>query len=92
MAKKPDTASEKGVENPAPADSIDSASGAIIEPEIKEGVDLDHPAIDDNPRAGTSADQNKRDMNDPNRRTPADEDFSGQGLDPAPYGKASKKK
>lgn len=90
MAKKPEKKPEEGVESPAPADQMDSASGAIIEPAIKESVDLDHPAFDDNPRKGTTAEQNARDMNDPQRRTPADEDYVGQGLDPAPYGKPAK--
>ncbi|HEU4986869.1 MAG TPA: hypothetical protein VFT89_07370 [Rhizobiaceae bacterium] len=88
MAKKPE---DTGVQNPAPATEMDSASGAMIEPAIKQSVDLGHPAIDDNPREGTSAEQNKRDMNDPQKRKPNDEDYVGQGLDPAPYGKAAKK-
>jgi hypothetical protein len=89
MAKAKDET--KGVADPAPATKMDSASGAIIEPEIKDGVDLSHPAIDSNPRKGTTAEQNARDMNDPYRRKPNDEDYVGQGLDPTPYGKPSKK-
>jgi hypothetical protein len=78
---------KKGVENPAPAKGIDSASGAIVEPAIKGGVDMEHPSVDANPREGTTARQNARDMNDPNRRKPNDRDFAGQGIDPTPYGK-----
>lgn len=81
----------KAPESPAPAQQMDSASGAVIEPEIKDGVDMSHPAIDSNPRKGTTARQNARDMNDPSRRTPNDEDYVGQGLDPAPYGKSANK-
>jgi len=81
---------------PSPATEIDGASGAIIEPDIKQSVDLSHPAIDSNPRENTTAEQNARDMNDPKRRKPNDRDFEGEGLDPTPYGgspkAASKKK
>lgn len=77
-------------ENPAPADEIDSASGAIIEPQIKKGVDMDHPAVDSNPREGTTSQQNAVDWNDPQKRKPSDEDFVGQGIDPAPYGKKAR--
>jgi hypothetical protein len=80
---------EKGVENPAPAKGMDSASGAIMEPAIKEGVEMGHPSIDSNPREGTTAEQNARDMNDPERRKPNERDFAGEGLDPTPYGKAA---
>ena len=73
-------------ESPAPAQQMDNAAGAIIEPSVKEGVDLDHPAIDSNPRAGTTSEQNARDMNDPQKRKPSDPDYVGQGLDPAPFG------
>jgi hypothetical protein len=68
------------------AQGMDSASGAIIEPSAK-AVDTNHPSIDGGPRAGTSATQNARDMNDPHRRRPNDRDFEGQGIDPTPYGK-----
>ncbi|MFQ6553401.1 hypothetical protein AAD018_013770 [Aestuariibius insulae] len=85
MAKKP-TKTNDAPADPAPAEQIDSASGAIVEPEIVDGVQTDHPAIDDNPRAGTEAVQNRRDMNDPKNRRPGNTDFVGQGLDPAPYG------
>lgn len=87
------TDAEAGATNgaPAPATSMDGASGAIIEPSIKDGVDMSHPAIDSNPREDTSAEQNARDMNDPARRKPNDRDFAGQGIDPTPYGKAADK-
>lgn len=35
--------------------------------QIVDGVDMDHPAIDANPRANTSAVQNAIDMNDPSK-------------------------
>ena len=74
------------VTNPAPATEMDSASGAFIEPEIKKAVPVDHPAIANNPRAGTSAIQNGGDFNDPVRRHPSDPEFAGQGLDLSVYG------
>lgn len=37
-------------------------SGAPIQP---GGFDSDHPAIDNDPRAGTSVEQNQIDLNDP---------------------------
>lgn len=41
------------------------ASGAMIEPEAVEAVEFDHPAVDNNPRAGTTVEQNAIDYNDP---------------------------
>ena len=41
------------------------ASGAIMEPSVKTAVDVDHPAVDNNPRAGTTERQNQIDFNDP---------------------------
>jgi len=79
------------VTNPAPATEMDSASGAFIEPEIKKAIPVDHPAVENNPRAGTSAVQNGGDFNDPVRRHPSDPDFAGQGLDLSVYGNASDK-
>jgi|GEM_PF-1051772 len=76
------------VSNPGPATEMESPSGAFIEPEIKAAIPVDHPAIDNNPRAGTSAVQNGGDFNDPQRRHPSDPDFAGQGLDLSVYGKA----
>jgi len=78
------------VTNPAPATEMAAASGALIEPEIKWAVPVDHPAIDNNPRAGTSAIQNGGDFNDPRRRHPSDPDFVGQGLDLSVYGDVPK--
>jgi len=74
--------------NPEPATEMESPSGAFIEPDIKAAIPVDHPAIDNNPRAGTSAVQNGGDFNDPQRRHPSDPDFAGQGLDLSVYGSA----
>ncbi|MBJ6986937.1 hypothetical protein [Devosia sp. MC521] len=74
------------VTNPAPATEMESPSGAFIEPEIKEAVPNEHPAVDNNPRADTSAVQNGGDFNDPRRRHPSDPNFEGQGLDLSVYG------
>lgn len=79
------------VTNPAPASEMDAASGAFIEPEIKKGIPTDHPAVENNPRAGTSAIQNGGDFNDPIRRHPSDPAFAGQGLDLSVYGTPAKK-
>lgn len=76
------------VTNPAPAAEMDSASGAFIEPEIKQAVPVDHPSVENNPRFGTSAVQNGADFNDPSRRDPRDPKFAGQGLDLSVYGDA----
>lgn len=78
------------VTNPAPATEMDAASGAFIEPEIKKAIPVDHPAIENNPRAGTSAVQNGGDFNDPIRRHPSDPGFTGQGLDMSVYGKPAR--
>jgi hypothetical protein len=74
------------VTNPAPATTMDSASGAFIEPEIRDAIPVDHPSVENNPRFGTSAVQNGADFNDPSRRDPADPKFAGQGLDLSVYG------
>ena len=78
------------VTNPAPATEMESPSGAFIEPEIKQALPTDHPAIDNNPRAGTSAVQNGGDFNDPRRVHPSDPGFVGQGLDLSVYGTQTK--
>lgn len=75
------------VADPAPATEM-AASGAFVEPEIVDAVPTDHPAIDDNPRAGTTAQQNGADFNDPRHLTPNDPAFAGQGLDRSVYGSA----
>ena len=80
------------VTNPAPATTMESPSGAFIEPEIKASIPTDHPAVDNNPRAGTSAVQNGGDFNDPRKRHPSDPDFAGQGLDLSVYGKTEGEK
>lgn len=49
--------------NIAPATDI-NPSGAPEQ--VVPDVDLDHPAVDNDPRAGTSVEQNKIDFNDPN--------------------------
>ncbi|HEV7345478.1 MAG TPA: hypothetical protein VGN60_07580 [Devosia sp.] len=78
------------VTNPAPATTMESPSGAFIEDEIKQAIPTDHPAVDNNPRKGTSAVQNGGDFNDPRRRHPSDPNFVGQGLDLSVYGNEAK--
>lgn len=51
-------------DNLTPATSV-AASGAFIEPEIVERIDVDHPAVDNNPRRGQPAIANQIDFNDP---------------------------
>lgn len=46
----------------APAKEIDT-SGAPQQ--IVDDVDMSHPAVDNDPRAGTTAEQNRIDFNDP---------------------------
>lgn len=53
-----------------------------------DAIPVDHPAVDNNSRADTSAVQNGGDFNDPHRRHPSDPGFAGQGLDLSVYGKA----
>lgn len=62
--KKPVTATDSGDQpaNIAPAKKIDT-SGAPQQ--IVPDVDLSHPAVDNNPREGTTVDQNRIDFNDP---------------------------
>ncbi len=45
------------------------ASGAIIEDGAKDMVDMKHPAVDDNPRAGTTKGMNQIDFNTPSALT-----------------------
>lgn len=79
------------ITNPAPASAADmTAGGAFVEPAIREAIPVDHPAVENNPRAGTSAVQNGQDFNDPFRTDPTDPKFSGQGLDLSVYGDAKK--
>ena len=52
----------------APATSDDlEASGALMEPTIKERIDTDHPAVDNEPRKGQPVLSNRIDFNDPTR-------------------------
>ena len=78
-----------GVADPAPALELEEASGAIIEPGVTDAVDVSHESVDANPREGTIATQNAIDWNDPKRVRPDEADFTGQGVDPAVYGKAT---
>jgi hypothetical protein len=48
--------------NEAPAKKVDTSGAAQ---QIVKDVDMSHPAVDDNPRARTSALQNRIDFNDP---------------------------
>ena len=64
MAAKKNTA--KSGDDMKPATDFE-ASGAVIEPAAKEAVDMDHPAVDNNPRAGVPADSNRIDFNDPSK-------------------------
>lgn len=50
----------------SPATEV-AASGALIEPEIVERVDTDHPAVDNAPRKGQPAVSNQIDFNDPSK-------------------------
>jgi len=52
-----------GAANIAPATDF-SPSGA---PHQVTDIDVDHPAVDNDPRAGTTVDQNRIDFNDPIR-------------------------
>jgi len=51
-----------------PATAV-AASGAFIEPEIVDRIDVDHPAVDNNPRKGQPAIANQIDFNDPHLGT-----------------------
>lgn len=65
MTTKPKTDAADTAAKPTdipPATEIDT-SGAPQQ--IVPDVDMSHPAVDDDPRAGTSAEQNRIDFNDP---------------------------
>jgi len=68
MAAKKTAGSAKTVSGKtlAPATKM-AASGALIEPAIVDGIDTTHPAVDDNPREGTTADMNRIYFNDPTK-------------------------
>lgn len=56
---------------------------------LTDAVDVAHESVDANPREGTTAAQNAIDWNDPKRVRPDEADFTGQGVDPAVYGKVA---
>lgn len=60
--KKTETKTEEKKANIAPATSF-APSGAPVQ--TVPDVDPSHPAVDDNPRADTTEDQNRIDFNDP---------------------------
>ncbi|MDE0878920.1 MAG: hypothetical protein OSB00_09725 [Sphingomonas bacterium] len=49
---------------PDPAETIDTSGAAQ---QIVGDVDMSHPAVDDNPRANTTDEQNRIDFNDPTK-------------------------
>ena len=57
--KTEDDAKDNGVK---PAETVDAAGAPQ---QIVPDVDMEHPAVDADPRAGTTAEQNKIDFNDP---------------------------
>jgi hypothetical protein len=61
MTKSSD-ASKAGGSGVAAATKVDP-SGAPVQ--VVPDVDLDHPAVDNDPRANTTAEQNRIDFNDP---------------------------
>lgn len=71
---------EKADIGAADAEDID-ASGSIMETDTKSEIDVDHPAVDNNPRAGTTVAQNRIDFNDPTQkdRDAVAERLSNQG-------------
>lgn len=52
--------------DPATVDNM-GASGAFIEPGAVAHIDVDHPAVDNNPRSTTTEVQNRIDFNDPDK-------------------------
>lgn len=62
--KKAATAKTAAVKAPKPATKF-SPAGAPIQSSSE--VDPNHPAVDADPRAGTSGDQNRIDFNDPTK-------------------------
>ncbi len=63
---------EDQAEKLAPATEV-AASGAVIEPAIAKGVDMEHPAVDANPRERSTAEMNQIDFNNPSALTPPEE-------------------
>lgn len=66
------TTSGDKAESLKPATKIE-ASGAIIEPAIRSGVDMTHPSVDANPREKSTADMNRIDFNEPTALTSQEE-------------------
>ena len=62
MNSKPKATAAAPDNGVAPADAIDT-SGAPQQ--IVPDVDMNHPAVDNDPRAGTTVEQNRIDFNDP---------------------------
>lgn len=69
----------------APATGF-AASGAVIEEEIVERVDMSHPSVDANPRANSTGDMNRIDFNNPsglvNQEESVIENLEEAGLKP----------
>lgn len=90
LASVTDAAKPGSVANPiAPATAADiEASGAIAEPGATAGIPVDHPAIDNNPRASVPDISNRIDLNDPTMDGPdavaAMLKAQGKGSDAAP--------
>lgn len=53
--------------NPSPATTAE-ASGAVIEKKVASSAVIDHPAVDSNPRDNTTAEMNRIDFNNPEKR------------------------
>lgn len=68
LSDQPGKADTAGMteDNLTPATDV-AASGALIEPEIVERVDVDHPAVDNAPRKGQPRVANQIDFNDPSK-------------------------
>lgn len=70
LSDKPGTADTEGLSQDkltgAAAQDMD-ASGAFQEPEIKDRIDVDHPAVDNKPREGVRKVDNQIDFNDPTK-------------------------
>lgn len=64
MAQKPKTQTETEVKKASVAPATEfNPSGAPVQ--TVSDVDPSHPAVDDNPRADTTEEQNRIDFNDP---------------------------
>ena len=63
-----DTSANADQDKLSPASNTDmEASGAFVEPAIKDRIDASHPAVDNNPRAGQPKVANQIDFNDPTK-------------------------